>query len=171
MTVPRAARDFYRSFSDSSAGGLASGKGKGGRQLSTRELLSEFDYHKEISSTQPTALTSVSVGFIDVLCLVFNKLYIGDKPDQIWIVFISVPHEDKSIYYHAEHLAREIGHDTPRMFKNEYIFVYEIPEKYIIHKVSVQTLLERNTNCLTLTIPMRQAPERAIPCHHQKCTT
>jgi hypothetical protein len=32
------------------------------------------------------------------------------------------------------------------MFKNEYIFVWEIPEKYIIHKVSVQTLLEHGLN-------------------------
>jgi hypothetical protein len=32
------------------------------------------------------------------------------------------------------------------MFKNEYIFEWEIPEKYIVHKVSVQTLLERGLN-------------------------
>ena len=29
------------------------------------------------------------------------------------------------------------------MFKDEYIFEWEVPEKYIVHKVSVQTLLER----------------------------
>jgi hypothetical protein len=58
-------------------------------------------------------------------------------------VFISVPHKDRSIYHHAQHLARKIGHDKTAIFKDEYIFEWEIPEKYIVHKVSVQTLLER----------------------------
>jgi hypothetical protein len=88
----------------------------------------------------------VTGSFIDVLRRAFDKLYEGEEPDQIWIVFISVPYKDKSTYHHAEHLARDIGHDTPRMFKNEYIFEWEIPEEYIVHKVSVQTLLERGLN-------------------------
>jgi len=154
MSVPQAAQNFYRSFSDSNAGGLVSGKGKGGRQLSIHELLSEFKNHKtrprnlheEIYPKRLTALVSVTVSFIDVLRRAFNKLYKGEEPDQIWIVFISVPYKDKSTYYHLEHLAREIGQDKPSMFKDEYIFVWEIPEEYIVHKVSVQTLLERGLN-------------------------
>jgi hypothetical protein len=46
MTTPRAAQGFYYAFSDSSTGGLVSGKGKGSRRLSTDELLSEFKNHK-----------------------------------------------------------------------------------------------------------------------------
>lgn len=155
MSPSKAARDFYRTLSNSSsAGGLVSGKDKEDRQLSIDELLCEFENHKkgarklneEICRERLTALISVTASFIDALRRAFDKLYEGDKPDQIWIVFISVPYKDKGTYHHAEHLAREIGHDTPRKFKNEYIFEWEIPEEYIVHKVSVQTLLERGLN-------------------------
>src|SRR5277367_6570554 len=155
MSPSQAARDFYRTFSDSSsAGGLMSGKGKEDRQLSIHELLCEFKNHQkgarklneEICPERSTALISVTVSFIDALRRAFDKLYEGDKPDQIWIVFISVPHKDKGTYHHAEHLAQEIWQDGTNMFKDEYIFEWEVPEKYIIHKVLVQTLLERRLN-------------------------
>jgi hypothetical protein len=42
MSLLQAAQDFFRAFSNSSAGGIVSGKGKGGRRLSAHELLSEF---------------------------------------------------------------------------------------------------------------------------------
>lgn len=82
----------------------------------------------------------MTVSFIDVLNRAFGKLHEGDEPDQI---FISVPHKDKGVYHHAEDLAREIEHNKPSLFKDKYIFVREIPEKYMVHKISVQTLLER----------------------------
>jgi len=147
MSLLHAARDFYRACSNSSAGGLVSGKGKGGRRLSNHELLSEFRNHKIFCRAQPTtALISVTVNFIDALRRAFEKYYEGDDPDQIWIVFIRVPYKDKRTYHHAEHLAREIGQNETSMFKHEYIFEWEIPKKYIVHKVSVQTLLERGLN-------------------------
>jgi hypothetical protein len=64
----------------------------------------------------------VTVSFINALHCAFNKLYEGDKLDQIWIVFISVLHKDKGTYHHAEHLAQEIGQDETNMFKDKYIF-------------------------------------------------
>lgn len=155
MSILQAAQNFFRSFSDSSASGLVSGRGKGGRQLSIHELLSEFKKHKDgprniydkIDLERLTALISVTVNFTDALRRAFEKYYEGDNPDRIWIVFISVPHNDRSIYHHAEHLAGylagEIGQDKTSMFKDEYIFEWEIPEKYIVHKISVQTLLQR----------------------------
>lgn len=152
MSLSQAARDFYRTFSDSSsAGALVSGKGKEDRQLSIHELLCEFKNHKkgarkhneEICHERLTALVSVTISFTDALRRAFDKLYGGDKPEQIWIVFISVPHKDKGTYHHAEYLARKIGQDKTDMFKDEYIFEWEIPEKYIAHKVSVQNLLGR----------------------------
>jgi hypothetical protein len=93
-----------------------------------------------------TALIAVTISFIDALRRAFDKLYGGDKPDQIWIVFISVSHKDKARYHHSEYLAREIGQDETNMFKDEYIFEWEVPEKYIAHKVSVQTFLKRGLN-------------------------
>ena len=128
-----------------------SSKGKEDRNLSIHELLYEFKNHKkgarklneEICHEHLTALVSVTISFIDALRRAFDKLYRGDKLDQIWIVFISVPHKDKATYNHAEYLAREMGQDETNMFKDEYIFEWEVPEKYIVHKVLVQTLLER----------------------------
>ena len=76
MTIPQAAQSFYRSFSNSSAGSLVSGKGKGGQQLSTRELPSEFQNYKKFARKQlTTALISVTVSFINVLHRAFDKLY------------------------------------------------------------------------------------------------
>jgi len=143
MSIAEATQNFFRFFSDSSAGGLVSGKGKGGRRLSTNELLSEFRNHQTFWRRQPTALISVTVNFTDALRRAFENYYGGDSPDRIWIVFISVPHKDRSIYHHAERLARKIGRNKTAMFKDEFIFEWEIPEKYIVHNVSVQTLRER----------------------------
>lgn len=64
----------------------------------------------------------MTVSFINALRGAFDKLYEGDKPDQIWIVFISVPYKDKGTYRHAEHLPQKIGQDETNMFKDEYIF-------------------------------------------------
>lgn len=55
-----------------------------------------------------------------------------------------MPYESKSLYHHIEDLAQK--HSNPIQFRNEYLFEWEIPEEYIIHKVSVQTLLERRLN-------------------------
>jgi len=121
------------------------------QRLFIHELLSEFIkhqkgpryIHEEIDHECLTALISVTVNFTDALRRAFEKYYEGDSPNRIWIVFISVPHKDRSIYHHAEHLAREIGQDKTAIFKDKYIFEWEIPEKYIVHKISIQTLVER----------------------------
>jgi len=57
-----------------------------------------------------------------------------------------VPHKDKATYHNAEYLAREMGQDETNMFKDEYIFEWEVLEKYIVYEVLVQTLLERRLN-------------------------
>jgi hypothetical protein len=81
MSIPQTAQNFFRSFSDSSASGLVSGKGKGGRRLFIHELLSEFIKHQkgpryiydEIRLERLTALISVTVNFTDVLRRAFEK--------------------------------------------------------------------------------------------------
>jgi hypothetical protein len=79
----------------------------------------------------------VTVNFIGALRCAFEKYYEGDDLDHIWIVFISVRYKDRGTYHHAKHLAREIGQDETSLFKDEYIFEWEILEKYIVHKVLV----------------------------------
>ena len=143
MSLPTTNQLFFRSFFEGSASGLVSGKGIGDRRLSTRELLSEFHNHRMLFSTQTTALVSVTVNFTAALRRAFEKYYLGHNPDRIWIMFISVPYKDDIRYHEAEQLARLDGHGGPRVFKDEYIFEWKIPEKYVIHKVSFRILLER----------------------------
>lgn len=152
MSSSQTSRDFYRTFSDGcSVGGIVSGKGKQARHLFIHELLCEFNSHKtgarklneEFCHERLTALVSVTISFIDALRRAFDKFYGGHKREKIWIVFISVPHKDKATYHHAKHLAQELGLEEPNMFKDEYVFEWEVPEKYIVHKVSVHTLLSR----------------------------
>ena len=84
MSLSQDARDFYRTFSDSSAGGLVSSKGIEDWQLSIHELLCEFKNHKngarklneEICHKRLTALVSVTISFIDMLRCVRTKLHI-----------------------------------------------------------------------------------------------
>jgi hypothetical protein len=77
-------RYFYRCFSDSSAGGLISGKGRRHTHLSNNELRTEFSNHLRSLSKKPTALISVSSRIIDTLQRAFGKFYKdGEKPDQV----------------------------------------------------------------------------------------
>jgi hypothetical protein len=88
----------------------------------------------------------VTTSFLDMLRRAFDKLYKGHKAEHIWIVFIFVPHRDNAEYHHAKHLAQEIRLEESNMFVHEYVFEWEIPEKYVMHKVSVHTLLSRGFN-------------------------
>jgi hypothetical protein len=64
----------------------------------------------------------VTVSFINALRRAFDKLYKGNKLDQIWIVFISVLYKDKGTYHYAEHLEQEMGQEKTDTFKDKYIF-------------------------------------------------
>jgi hypothetical protein len=142
MKNPR--RYFYRCFSNSSAGGLISGKGRRRTRLSDDELYTEFSSHVLYPTKKPTALISVSSRIIDTLRRAFGKFHNdGEKPDQIWIAFVHVPDEDTHLYHHAEGLAYQTQADSPRRLRYEYLFEWEIPKRYLIHKVSVATLLRR----------------------------
>jgi hypothetical protein len=134
---------FYRCHSKSSAGSLISGKGRSqGRRLSDSGLGSEFINHTHLQSADPTALISVSSRLIDTIQRAFNKFYEqGECPGQIWIAFIYVPDVHKHVYHHAEYLADKYHLANPSRLQYEYIFEWEIPEEYLIHQVSVETLM------------------------------
>ncbi|KAF2676369.1 hypothetical protein K458DRAFT_410580 [Lentithecium fluviatile CBS 122367] len=135
---------FYRCYSKSSAGGLISGKGRRHGRLSGTDLYSEFVNHVRLRTMEPTALISASNRLIDTLRRAFSKLYDDEEsPNQIWITFIHVPDVDKHVYHHAEGLAKKWNCPNSRRLRYKYIFEWEIPEKYLIHKVSVETLIER----------------------------
>jgi hypothetical protein len=144
LKMDKSGKYFYRCYSNSSAGGLISGKGRRhGRQLGT-DLRAEFVSHVLDPTMEPTALISASNRLIDTLQRAFSKFYNnGEIPDQIWIAFIYVPDEDKHIYHHAEDLAKKWNYPNPGRLRYEYIFEWEIPARYLIHKVSVETLITR----------------------------
>jgi hypothetical protein len=135
---------FYRCFSNSSAGGLISGRGFGIGRLSHTCLQHEFESHMRIDATAPTALISVSTRIVDTVQRAFNRYYRDlEDPRQIWIAFIFVPDSEKQIYYHAEDLARTYGYGEWKRLKYEYIFTWEIPEEYVLHRISVETFMAR----------------------------
>ncbi len=139
-----AGKYFYRCFSNDSAGGLVSGKGRSLGQLSHDSLWTEFNNHAILRARVPTALVSVSSRVIDTIQRAFNKHY-NDRvsPDQIWIVFIHVLDVDSHVYHHGENLAQRWGLSKPEMLRYEYFFEWEISEQYVLHKVSVRMLLQR----------------------------
>jgi len=86
---------------------------------------------------------------IDTLRRAFNKYYeYREDPSQIWIAFIYVPNVDKhaGAYHHAMGLAERFKMRGFRLLQYEYIFEWEIPQKYFIHEVSVKTLMQRGFN-------------------------
>jgi hypothetical protein len=92
---------------------------------------------------QPTALVSVTDRPLEALHRALAEYYDTNKdPGSIWIVIIRVPdggnHDGP---HHARRLAqRYLDADA---FKHEYLFEWEIPRRYVEHRVSVKTLLDR----------------------------
>ncbi|TGO26032.1 hypothetical protein BPAE_0067g00040 [Botrytis paeoniae] len=139
---------FYRVYSPKSAGGLICGKAnQGWHRPSHINLKREFENHKDLSNREPTALVSVTSSIIRVLKIAFNKRY-KDREDRsdIWIAFIKVPDRDKDVYHSAQEMAEKCDEEIPVLFKDEYLFEWKIPMEYVVHRVSVQTLVDRGLN-------------------------
>jgi hypothetical protein len=136
---------YTRVYSKGSAGQLVSAKGSKGDPLSATALLSEFRNHAIIRNEKPTALVSVSDRIIDTLQRAFEKHDVyHESPADIWIAFIEVPaNENATRIHHAKELAEKCEHWKPNLFYYEKVFEWAIPEKYVLHKVSLQSLMDR----------------------------
>ncbi|KFY89285.1 hypothetical protein V500_05822 [Pseudogymnoascus sp. VKM F-4518 (FW-2643)] len=138
---------YTRAYSKSSAGQLVSGKRQNGDPLSDPDLVNEFLNHSNKWSTVPTALVSVSTRIVDTVLRAFKMHYEdGDSPADIWVAFILLPattHETPARVHASRRLAEKCGHPNPSMFSYEMVFEWAIPEKYVLHKVSLQTLINR----------------------------
>jgi hypothetical protein len=67
-----------------------------------------------------------------------------EPADKIFISFIDIPASDSGIYHHAKVLAEQLeDEEKPGLYASEYVFKWEIPEEYIIHTVSLQTIIDR----------------------------
>jgi len=70
--------------------------------------------------------------------------------EDVYLTIISIPspgsERPADLRVHsAVQLARAMGLDeeSQRLFKDEYLFVWEIPQRYVVHMVSLQTLHDR----------------------------
>jgi hypothetical protein len=139
-----AERNIYtRVYSSSSAGQLASGKGPSGPPLSRTALLQEFQTNADNQNRKPTALVSCSDRIVDTLNRAFEKYHRhGDAATDIWIAFVEVPPAQAG-FHAARKLADICKFSEPYLFSHEFVFEWAIPEKYVVHKVSLQTLCNR----------------------------
>ncbi|PON20064.1 hypothetical protein TGAM01_v211068 [Trichoderma gamsii] len=138
---------YTRVYSERSAGKLSSAKRPAHNALIHSELLDEFRNHAIRESTKPTALISASSRIIDTVRRVFDKWYTdGESLEDIWIAFIGIPttvDESLTPVHAARHLAEECELEEPNLFYYEYVFEWIIPDKYVLHQVSLQTLIDR----------------------------
>ncbi|KAL7893297.1 hypothetical protein HDV64DRAFT_153624 [Trichoderma sp. TUCIM 5745] len=137
---------YTRVYSERSAGKLCSAKKPTRNALTHSELLDEFLNHAIRENTKPTALISVSSRIIDTVKRAFDKCYTyGESPEDIWIAFVKIATVDESPtpVHVARHLVEEGRHEKPNVFYHEYNFEWIIPDNYLLHQVSLQTLIDR----------------------------
>ncbi|KAH6641131.1 hypothetical protein F5144DRAFT_123770 [Chaetomium tenue] len=137
---------YTRAYSKSNAGQLNSGRGPTGPPLSGVQLLAEFQRHANRNNRIPTALVSVSNRLVDTVHRAFQKHYVnGESPADIWVVFIESPAERQAPAVRL-HSARELAQSLglkPEHFHYEFVFEWGIPQGYVLHKVSLKTLMDR----------------------------
>lgn len=143
-----------------------------GNQLAPDELLDEFEKHQDRWNQEPTALVSVSDRIVDTLKRALEMHYEDlESPSKIQVVFIEVPEpESKSTptIHHARQLAEDCGLPEPKCFSYEFVFEWAIPEEYVLHTVSLQTLMDHQQqsfimdNVLPFPPPKTQELRRRI---------
>ncbi len=153
---------YTRVYSPSSAGQLTSGRGSTGRPLSEHEILTYFPKHADRENRIHTPFVSVSSRIVDTIQRAFQKLESGESPADIWVVFIEVladVGQTPAKLHRAQDLAKRCllrkrqnsSHlNEPSKFQHEVVFEWGIPEDYILHQVSLRTLIDRE-------LPVHQA--------------
>lgn len=138
---------YTRAYSKSGARQFVSAKGPKGNPLSDTALAEEFQNHADKWNRKPTALVSGSDRIVDTLKRAFDKHYEdGESSADIWIAFIEVlptVNETTTRIHSAKELAEKCELSDPNKFSHEVVFEWAVPEEYVLHKVSLRTLLER----------------------------
>ncbi|KAG9228059.1 hypothetical protein BJ875DRAFT_490287 [Amylocarpus encephaloides] len=100
----------------------------------------------------PTALVSTTKDIVRALKGAYDAHCIkGEDMMDVYLTIINIPgpgseRPDPDLRVHsAVQLARLMGLDeeSQRLFKDEYLFEWEIPQRYVVHIVSLQTLHDR----------------------------
>ncbi|CAI4212215.1 unnamed protein product [Parascedosporium putredinis] len=137
---------YTRVYSKRNAAQLISAKGPQGT-LSHPQLLHEFRNHANKWNQEATALVSVSRRIIDTVNRAVHKHFIDDEPpEDIWIVFIKpkvTENESPPRIHAASDLAEQCGLSEPNKFLYEMVFEWSIPDTFVMHQVSLQTLMSR----------------------------
>jgi hypothetical protein len=69
---------------------------------------------------------------------------IASRQQIFWVAFIEVPPNENATRIHcAKELAGKCELWEPNRFYHEMVFEWAIPEKYVLHKVSLQSLMDR----------------------------
>lgn len=163
------------------AGGLRSGLGASGSRLSDNEklLLHNFLLHCALPKRKAdglylehaTVLVSVSNRVVDTLQRAFNKYYVDkEPPESIYIVFIRIPARKvpSAAFHSAQNLAEKCGMRDADKFKHEFLFEWAIPDDFVVHSVSIKTLLDRGLTLKKLLIKDQRSlwlPPTAELCH------
>lgn len=139
---------YTHAYSTSSAGRFVSAKAPKGHPLSHTALIEEFRNHADKYNLEPMALVSWSDRIVDSLKRAFDKHSDGESPAEIWIAFIGVPpttinDTTATRINSAKKLAEACKPPEPHLFFHEVVFEWAIPEKYILHQLSLQTLMKR----------------------------
>ena len=138
---------YTRAYSTSSHRQLVSGKGPAGIPLSHRALHRQFQRHAKKSNRVPTALVSVSGRIVDTVKRACDLHWIdGELPANVWITSIEVPLNENRLpirIHSAKRLAERCNIEQPNRLKHEFVFEWAIPDEYVIHEVSLQTLFDR----------------------------
>jgi hypothetical protein len=141
----------YRFSSPRSAGQLQSLKLQlryPRRPLTLALLKIVFERHRFLSNRTPTALVSTTKDIVRALKGAYDK---DEDMKDVYLTIINIPgpgseRPDPDLRVHsAVQLAREIklNAKSQRLFKDEYLFEWEIPQRYVVHMVSLQTLHDR----------------------------
>ncbi len=156
---------YTRVYSPSSAGQLTSGRSSTGRPLSEHDILTYFPKHADRENRIHTPFVSVSSRIVDTIQRAFQKLESGESPADIWVVFIEVladGGQTPAKLHRAQDLAKwcllrkgqNSSHlNKPSKFQHESVFEWSIPEDYILHRVSLRTLIDRE---LPFELPVHQ---------------
>ena len=138
---------YTRVYSKGSAGQLVAAKTPKGDPLSRTDLRDEFRKHANRYNREPTALVSVSDRIVDTVKRAFEKhCEDGESPADIFVAFIEIPaaiHDEPAQVHAARLLAEECRLPESRLFSHEIIFEWAIPERYVLHTVSLQILMDR----------------------------
>lgn len=148
------------SVTDDRGGGLRSGLGASGPQLSSEDVKNHFRKHrysqysqrrKYVDKKHATALVSVSDRIIDTLIRAFRLFHKGETAKNIHIVFIRIPAAQKEItvLHSAMELAERCDLKDAGKFKNEFLFEWAVPSEFVMHSVTVDTLLLRGLDSRT----------------------